>query len=103
MIAPIQQLFPPRPLGQIFPVGKHRPLPIGWRPPPNPPFVGGAVQVDGIQADVIASETYTVPWGDMVQVDGIQADIIANETFTTPFGDMVQVDGIQVVIVVFET
>lgn len=103
MVQPTPQVFPPRPLGQIFPIGKHRPVPIGWRPPPHPPFVGGAVQVDGIQADVIAAETWESPFGPYVQVDGVQATILVAETNGGVFSQAVQIDGVQCVILVLET
>jgi len=95
-------LHPPRPLGQIFPVSRRRPVPVGWQYP-QPPFVGGAVQVDGIQADVIAAETWESPFGPYVQVDGIQSTVLVAETYSGTFSQAVQIDGIQVVILVCET
>lgn len=79
MPLPRQFLFPPRPLGQIWPILPAWPVPIVGHPKP-PTGVGGAVQLDGFQADVVTLETYSSPFSDAVQVDGFQAVVIVMET-----------------------
>lgn len=94
--------LPARPLGQINPSSVSGAAFVFGYPNKRPVF-GGSIQLDAIECDLVALETYASPFSATVQVDAIETVLGTLETFTSRFSADVQLDALQAVLIVVET